>query len=65
MGSKLSSRCVRLGTICSADKEKDSTYSEVIHIVAWVETGPGTGEGSEVGQTPVRSARRGRFRQCD
>ena len=46
MGSKLSSRCVRLGTICSADKEKDSTYSEVIHIVAWVETGPGTGVGT-------------------
>ena len=52
MGSKLSSRCVRLGTICSADKEKDSTDSEVIHIVAWVGSGPGTGEGSEVGADP-------------
>jgi hypothetical protein len=35
----------RLDTICSVCKEKDSTYSEVIHIVVC----PGSGLGPRVG----------------
>ena len=52
MGSLLSSRYVRLCTIYSGCKEKDSTYSEVIHIVVWMGSDPGTGVGSEVGSDP-------------
>ena len=37
---------VRLDTICSACKENDSTYSEVIDIVVRKSSDPGTGEGT-------------------
>jgi len=33
----------RLDTICSVCKEKDSTYSEVVHIVVWQGKAPGRG----------------------
>ena len=38
-----------LSTICSTRKEKDSTYSEVIHIVVCLGSDPGTGVGTELG----------------
>jgi len=40
---------VRLDTICSACKENDSTYSEVIDIVVRKNSDPGTGEGTILG----------------
>ena len=38
-----------LSTICSTRKEKDSTYSEVIHIVVFLGSDPGTGGGTDLG----------------
>ncbi len=38
-----------LSTICSTRKEKDSTYSEVIHIVVCLGSGLGPGVGTDLG----------------
>ena len=43
-----------LSTICSTRKEKDSTYSEVIHIVVCLGSDPGTGVGM-VGKKNLRT----------
>lgn len=43
-----------LSTICSTRKEKDSTYSEVIHIVVFPGSDPGTGVGT-VGKKNLRT----------
>ena len=40
---------MKLDTICSGRKEKDSTYSEVINIVVCLGSGPATGLGSDLG----------------
>ena len=40
---------MKLDTICSGRKEKDSTYSEVINIVVCLGPGPATGLGSDLG----------------
>ena len=43
-----------LSTICSTRKEKDSTYSEVIHIVVWKGKAQGRGVGT-VGKKNLRT----------